>query len=517
MTKNRKRKLLALVLAVLLTGGMMACGPTSGNKPEIADGDLRPDKDFSCTIVVDGGGQWANYNTTDDMTESETNPYPYNTLETLIEEYTALHPNITIKLNRLSYNGDLSTLRSLLSTSDAPDILYNSTTTLAEDYNKNYYAPIDDYLQLANPYSESGEKGAEKWSDIFGDDLKNTVDGHNYYVNMERGAMGIVYNKSFFEEHTLTVPDTYSQFLELIEGIRAADASVVPYTPKGMELDMMYEGAMYIDLMGEIDENKDGWTNSYEMAKAYYNNIFDFTDERYRTLVELLSKRLKYAEDPNKVTVLDSFLSGRTILTEATGNDINLALKYAATRGFEAGVFPLPALDRAAAPGLDRYLDEGVGIRRGSSGLCTAWYITNHAFSASDPVVNRKKINACADFLMFLTAKKNNDRMINEKGVALPLSGETDTKTANFKPLIDVYLRDLQNEKLWGWDTFNSSAAMGLTYYTAMVRARNDFYYGSSTPKAKGDLDVYLAALQNGMDGSLDKLIKLNKWDTSKW
>ena len=135
MTKNRKRKLLALVLAVLLTGGMMACGPTSGNKPEIADGDLRPDKDFSCTIVVDGGGQWANYNTTDDMTESETNPYPYNTLETLIEEYTALHPNITIKLNRLSYNGDLSTLRSLLSTSDAPDILYNSTTTLAEHYN----------------------------------------------------------------------------------------------------------------------------------------------------------------------------------------------------------------------------------------------------------------------------------------------------------------------------------------------------------------------------------------------
>lgn len=113
---------------------------------------------------------------------------------------------------------------------------------------------------------------------------------------------------------------------------------MIPYTPKGQELDMMYESTMYIDLMNEIDENRDGWANSYEMSKAYYQHIFDFEDERFRALAKLLEKRLKYSEDPNKVTVLDSFLAGRTMMCEASGNDINMILKYAESNGLRRGI-----------------------------------------------------------------------------------------------------------------------------------------------------------------------------------
>ena len=165
----------AIAMALAVTTSATSCMPGGQTAGPIAGGDLGLDENFKCTITVDGGGQWANFNTTDDMVESETNPYPYNTLEKLAEEYTKLHPNITIKLNRQSYNADLSTIRSLLTTQSAPDIVYNSTTTLAEDCNKNYYAVLDDYLQASNPYSKEGEKGKEKWFDIFGNDLKNTV------------------------------------------------------------------------------------------------------------------------------------------------------------------------------------------------------------------------------------------------------------------------------------------------------------------------------------------------------
>lgn len=515
--KLMKKSVGALLGIVIFAGGMAGCAPQSGTSTNIAGGDLRLDENFKCTITVDGGGQWANYNTTDDMTESETNPYPYNTLETLAKEYTKLHPNVTVKLNKQSYNGDVATLRSLFTTTSAPDIVYNSTTTLSEDCNKNYYAALDEYLNLSNPYSKPGENGVEKWYDIFGNDLKNAVDEHYYYVCMERGAMGFVYNKTFFKKHNLSVPETYSEFLQLIEQIHAADASVIPYTPKEQTLDMMYESTMYIDLMNEIDENGDGWANSYEMSKAYSQHIFDFEDERYRALARVLEKRLKYAEDPNKGSVLDSFLAGQTMMCEASGNDINLMLKYAQSNGFESGVFPLPALDTAAYEGLDNYIEDGVGVRRGSSGLCTAWFISNHAFNSKNGEDNRKKINACVDFLMYLTAKTNNDRMINDKGVAVPLSGEVGQKTAALQPLFDVYMSDMKDENKWSWDTFNSSATMGLTYYNATIRGRNDFFYGSNTPGAKGDLEIFIAALKNGMDSAVEKLIKTNKWDTSKW
>ena len=507
----------AIAMTLAVTTSISACLPGGTSAAPIVGGELGLDENFKCTITVDGGGQWANFNTTDDMVESETNPYPYNTLEKLAEEYMKLHPNVTVKLNRQSYNADLSTIRSLLTTQSAPDIVYNSTTTLAEDCNKNYYAVLDDYLQMKNPYSQEGENGTEKWFDIFGNDLKNTVDGHYYYVCMERGAMGMIYNKSFFTQHGIEEPETYSQFLAAIEEIHAADPNVVPYTPKGQELDMMYESSMYIDIMNEVDENKDGWANSYEMTKAYYQNIFDFEDERYRTLIKLLEARLKYAEDPNKVTVVDSFLSGQTMMCEASGNEIALTMKYAQERGFEAGVFPLPALDTASYEGLDMFMTDGVGVRRGSSGLCTAWYITNHAFNSNNGEQNRKKINACADFLMFLTAKTNNDRMINDKGVSVPLSGETNEKTKAFKPLIDVYMADMADENKWSWDTFNSSATIGLSFYNSVIRGKNDYFYGSSMPKAKGDMDILIAALKNGMDSSVEKLVKTHGWDTSKW
>ena len=74
----------ALVLA--MTFGFAGCGNKNPNG-DIASGDLALDENFKCTITVDGGGQWANFNTTTSMVESESNPYPYNTLETLAKEY----------------------------------------------------------------------------------------------------------------------------------------------------------------------------------------------------------------------------------------------------------------------------------------------------------------------------------------------------------------------------------------------------------------------------------------------
>ena len=77
----------AIAMTLAVTTSISACLPGGTSAAPIVGGELGLDENFKCTITVDGGGQWANFNTTDDMVESETNPYPYNTLEKLAEEY----------------------------------------------------------------------------------------------------------------------------------------------------------------------------------------------------------------------------------------------------------------------------------------------------------------------------------------------------------------------------------------------------------------------------------------------
>ncbi len=510
------KKFTATVLSMLLLGSigfsLYACAP-SGGGGNIGDGSLSLDEDFVCTITVDGGGQWANYNSTASMEESVTNPYPYNTLETLAEEYMDLHPNVTIEIAKTSYNGSRDSILPMLSTSSAPDILFQVPTALAEDCNKNYYAKLDEYLQLPNPYSKEGEAGSEKWIDIYNGELQPAVDGHYYYTPMERSVVGIVYNKTYFENNNLEIPTTYSEFLALIEKIHGLDADLYPYSPNGgnMWLDITLEGTIFQSLMDEIDLDGSGTADAEEILRAYSNGTFDPEGEIYDEFLDLVAAKTKYSGNPNTYSCTETFLSQQTIMVEAGGSDIDFLISNA--DGFEAGVFAFPLLDSEATD----LVEEGTGVRRGSSGLSTAWFITNHAFSSSDADENLKKVNACVDFLMFLTAAENNDRMINDKGVAVPLSGNGSGKHGYFESLTEQYELDCANENMFVWGNFNPSGTLTKAYYDAYFIAYHNYLYGNTTTSAKGDKNQFINAVMNGLDSALNKLSTLNGWDTSNW
>ncbi len=509
------KKLGTAVLSMLMVCGigmsLFACAP-SGKGGGIADGSLEPDPDFACTITVDGGGQWANYNTTASMEEGVTNPYPYNTLETLADEYMKLYPNVKIEILKTSYNGSRDSILPMLSTASAPDILFQVPTALAEDCNKGYYAQLDDYLDIANRYSEEGEKGSEKWIDIYNGELQPAVDGHYYYVAMERSVVGIVYNKTYFEEHGLTVPQTYAEFVATIESIHQQSPEVYPYSPNGgnMWLDITLESTLFQSIMDEIDVDGNGTANAEEIIRAYDKGIFDPEGEIYDVYLDLTAQKVKYSGNPNTYSCTETFLSQQTIMVEAGGSDIDFLISNA---DFEAGVFCFPLIDSEST----NLVEDGTGVRRGSSGLSTSWFITNHAYSSSDEETNRKKVNACVDFLMFLTAAENNDRMINDKGVAVPLSGNGAGKHGYFEPLMEQYETDSANENMFKWGCFNPSGTLTKAYYDAFYVAYHNYLYGNTSANAKGDKEQFINAVMNGLDSAQNKLTTLNKWDTSKW
>ncbi len=506
--KGVKKISAAFLAGILGVTCFTGCGNKNGNT--IGKGDLSIDDSFVCTVTVDGGGQWANFNTTSSMEETETNPYPYNTLEKLAEEYMAIHKNVKIELLTTSYNGARDQILPMLSLKNAPDILFQVPTTLAEDCNKNYYAPLDEYLEIPNPYSAQGEKGSVKWGDIYDpSEYKPAVNGHYYYAAMDRSALGIVYNKTFFEEHSIGIPETYSAFLQTIEAIHAADPSVTPYLANGGNtwLDITIESAMFYGLRDELDVvTPDGVIDAHEIVSGYENGTIDPSGERYLEYMRLVTEKTKYSPNPQSTVLKNEFLLGNVMMGEADGNTISYLLNNA--EGFEAGVFPYPVIDKASSD----FVTEGTGTRRGSSGLSTAWFITNHAFASSDAEENRKKVNVCADFLMFLTAKKNNDRMINDKKVSVPLSGEGYGKNDCLKPLVEIYNEDLKNENMYGWAFFSPSGALTKAYYDVFYIAYHNYVYGNTAKGDKGNEKAFSQAMVNGLDQAASKLKKLNKW-----
>ncbi len=499
----------ALCLAALMALSVLpfaACGEGGG---ELGDGSLTLDENFECTITVDGGGQWANFNTTSSMTESDSNPYPYNTLETLAQEYMDLHPNITIQINRNSLNGARDAILPMLGAKTAPDILFQVPTCLAEDCSQNYYAELDEYLQLPNPYSNEGEPGSEKWFDIYGDENYNpTVDGHYYYVAMDKSAIGIIYNKTFFTQNNLSEPQTYSELLALIERIHEIDPDVVPFSANGGNrwLDITIESAVYAGLMDEIDTNGDGTANAEEIIRAYDAGIYDPSDEYAQEVMRLAAERVKYSPDPQAGALRNDFMLGGIIMGEADGMTISYLMNN--VEDFEVGVFPYPEIDTEAS----EYVTEGVGTRRGSAGLSTAWFVTNSAFKSSDADYNRNKVNACVDFLMFLTAYENNDRMINDKQVSVPLSGNGYGKNDCFKSLMEVYAEECEDPDKLQWGSFSPSGTLTKSFYDASYLAYHDYLYGHSSAANKNNFQAYATAISNAMDQAQNRLSRLNGW-----
>src|SRR5690554_2832309 len=109
------------------------------------------------TIVIDGGGDIGNFNTTPSMKPSDANPFPYNTLETLAREWEELNPEYRIQINKTSSNGDRAILVPQLNNKTAPDIVYQNGTVANMDLGKGYYVGLNNYLDKPNKYVEGNK------------------------------------------------------------------------------------------------------------------------------------------------------------------------------------------------------------------------------------------------------------------------------------------------------------------------------------------------------------------------
>jgi len=151
--------------------------------------------------------------------------------EWLKEEFEAKHPNVTIELV-----GDANLIETITpmieSGADAPDVFMTNGSGWEE------WGPQGLVLDLTSLYEEIvpgtdmtlNEYITDVAKDKFFFDLGEEHGGvKKYAVPWSAGPMSVVYNVNMFEEHGWEYPETWEEFEELCEEIKAAGIAPLTY------------------------------------------------------------------------------------------------------------------------------------------------------------------------------------------------------------------------------------------------------------------------------------------------
>ena len=131
-----------------------------------------------------------------------------DTFDAIIEKFQQDNPGITVEQNSIPDASQVLTTR--MASNDAPDV-FTHWPDRAE-----YKVLIDEGYVL----DLSGESFMSGINPAILDMIK--YNGKSYMVPIALNAMGVFYNADQFNELGLTVPNTYSEFVQLLEKVKAA-------------------------------------------------------------------------------------------------------------------------------------------------------------------------------------------------------------------------------------------------------------------------------------------------------
>lgn len=506
-----KKGLTSLFLIAASSAFLVGC---SGNSA----GPSGPKK----TITIDGGGDISNFQSTPSMVQSEANPYPYNTLEVLCEEWEALNPGYEVKINRTSAGGDRSVLTSQLQTKTAADIIYQNGTVVNSDLGKGWYLDLTPYLEAPSKYLDG-----KPWKSVYDEgELATTqaADGKYYYASLEKIPVAFMYNKTILKDAGITNPEsiqTFGQLMDAMEKVEAyyktsgkTDGSWATYTTTYTWYQIAMEANMFGDLveLGDV-LRANNMVDTEELCRLYDKGLYNpsagidsanpdastFKDNRLYDYITLIDE-LDSHKAPATYAANNGWILGKVAFLEATGAQLRT---FAATEcDFEWGTISFPQITTEDHPNAQK------GVVRGSAGLATSWWVSNAA-------IENGTAEACVDLLQFLTAPKQNNRLIGDLKGGLPLNPSDDYELEDYLvPLLDRYNQDIAEAKqgnrvLWG--SFNSWAVLGNNYSNSFIRTMQELDAGTTTAEKA---TITLSKL---IRSTVQSYMIEYEYDTSKW
>ncbi len=128
----------------------------------------------------------------------------------MADDYMAMNPNVKIEITVLENEAFKTKLTTVMQSGEVPDIFQSwGQGGMIEQVNAGLLKDISADLE--------GE-----WGDSLGALDAFAVDGKNYGVPWDMGAVTFWYNKDLFEQAGVEVPTTWAEFLTVCEKLKAA-------------------------------------------------------------------------------------------------------------------------------------------------------------------------------------------------------------------------------------------------------------------------------------------------------
>ena len=475
------KRTLSILLAALLALGLFSIGSAEGEKR---------------VIVVDGGGDQQNFNSTKSMEKSDANPYPYNELELLIEEYNKLHTDVEVQLLPTSKTTDRDALVALMTAGEAPDIIYQNMGVYKNtDIGTDWFVPLNDYFEQPNSY----EEGNERWADLFNPvwlEVTRSSNGNYYFCPIDATPIGLIVNMDLLEQAGIEkIPETYAEFMEAQDKLN--EIGVIPYLPNYHWYDIVLEGQLLSGRLEELDVlQKDGVLDSQEFARAITQGLLSTSDPEYQEYFRLIKEVTKYfPDDWQNIDVMTAFLNGEIAITAGAGAHMRQVANDT-VHTFETANAPFPIVTEETT----EYCQ--TPIIRGSAGYSTTWQVTNTA-------VKNGTVEDCIDFLMYLTQADNNARMVNTFSATTPANVNAECVEL-FKPLQEIANQDMANGYL-DWHACNIWNAWDNELSTNYDDLRVGWLLDEIT------IEDFTEEFQYELEAAVERATETSGWDTSKW
>ena len=404
MKKNIWKKTLSLAMAGITALSLTACG--GGNSETAAPAGQGDSKQTTAESAQAEGEQKV-------ITFMHRFPdEPYNTfINTKLAEYEQMHPDIKFNIISAQNQEYKEKIKIVVGSEDTPDIFFSWVGDFTERFIR------EDLILDLTPYLEA-DPG---WKDSFIESqLEQYVnaDGMQYGIPFRLDCKLFFYNKAIFDEHNLTVPTTWDEFINVCETLKAAGI-----TPISFGNQEPWSASHYIGTLNQIcvpDEVRE---------KDYNPKTGEFTDPGYVEALQYYQQILQYTNDnPNGVKPdmgRTNFIMEQSAMYYA--ELIEIPYIKADNAEMEFGMFNFPKIEGA----------------KGNQDILTG---VPEGFVVSSKT---KYPDECVEFLKWFLGKEVGTQMCQEIGWFNAAKGTTEGLTD--QALLDGYNAVMEAKAMSAW------------------------------------------------------------------
>ncbi|MBW5448220.1 extracellular solute-binding protein [Cohnella sp. CFH 77786] len=310
--------------------------------------------------------------------------------------------NADIDIEQIIIPNGMEVLKKRIARSQAPDIFI--TYPLEQDYviraEKGYLLELtqEDFIQNINPTIQN----------------RYLVHGKMYGVALTQNAVGVLYNKEIFEQLHLEVPQTWDEFIQVLEAVKSAGVTPILMPNKDADTTSVFNlnlvsnefDSQYWDQVNQGKVKISGDSKWMDVAGKMLKVVSFAPKDSFETDYEQANRG--FAEGSGAM-----YVTGTWALSFI--EKWNPHLKY--------GIFPFPASNDPLKNRVLGGVDIGLAISKD----------TRHP-------------EAAKEFLKFLVKKENAQRLSDYEGSISAVQGVTVKKTI-VQPLVEL----VQNNKNVNW------------------------------------------------------------------